>query len=148
VIRALFCALALLGAGAAQAQIVFGQTTEETEGTEEDSTITEETIEETRLQAAIGTGAVLRGLDKVSGAVIDLAVPTGATEQIFGLDVGVSECRYPDGNPAGDAYAYLVIRAQGVEGAIFTGWMIASAPALNALDHARYDVWVLRCITS
>ena len=147
-IRALLCALALLGPGAAQAQIVFGQTTEETEGTEEDSTITEETIEETRLQAAIGTGAVLRGLDKVSGAVIDLAVPTGATEQIFGLDVGVSECRYPDGNPAGDAYAYLVIRAQGVEGAIFTGWMIASAPALNALDHARYDVWVLRCITS
>ncbi len=147
-IRALFCVLALLAPGAAQAQIVFGQTTEETQGPQEDSTITEEAIEETRLQAAIGTGAVLRGLDKVSGVVIDLEVPTGATGQIFGLDVGVSECRYPDGNPAGDAYAYLVIRVPGVEGAIFTGWMIASAPALNALDHARYDVWVLRCITS
>jgi hypothetical protein len=148
VIRTLLCALALLAPGAGQAQIVFGQTTEETQGAEADSTITEEAIEETRLQAAIGTGALLRGLDKVSGVVIDLAVPTGATGQIFGLDVGVSECRYPDGNPAGDAYAYLVIRVPGVEGAIFTGWMIASAPALNALDHARYDVWVLRCTTS
>jgi len=29
----------------------------------------------------------------------------------------------------------------------FDGWMIASAPALNALDHARYDVWVMRCKT-
>jgi hypothetical protein len=148
VIRAVICALALLLPGAAQSQIVFGQTEEETQGAQDGSTITEEAIEETRLQAAIGTGAVLRGLDKVSGVVIDLEVPTGATGQIFGLDLGVSECRYPDGNPAGDAYAYLVIRAQGVEGAIFTGWMIASAPALNALDHARYDVWVLRCTTS
>lgn len=147
-IRALLFAVALFGPGAAQAQIVFGQTTEETQGSELDSTITQEAIEETRLQAAIGTGVVLRGLDKVSGAVVDLTVPTGATGQIFGLDVDVSECRYPDGNPAGDAYAYLVIRVPGVDGAIFTGWMIASAPALNALDHARYDVWVLRCTTS
>ncbi|MEZ5716636.1 MAG: DUF2155 domain-containing protein [Paracoccaceae bacterium] len=30
---------------------------------------------------------------------------------------------------------------------IFTGWMVASSPALNAMDHRRYDVWVLRCIT-
>ncbi len=31
---------------------------------------------------------------------------------------------------------------------IFVGWMIASAPALNALDHPRYDVWMLSCLTS
>ncbi|MEC8294787.1 MAG: DUF2155 domain-containing protein, partial [Pseudomonadota bacterium] len=30
---------------------------------------------------------------------------------------------------------------------MFRGWMMASAPALNALDHARYDVWPLRCNT-
>jgi hypothetical protein len=23
--------------------------------------------------------------------------------------------------------------------------MVATAPALNALDHARFDVWVLSC---
>ncbi|MEO0381372.1 MAG: DUF2155 domain-containing protein, partial [Pseudomonadota bacterium] len=27
-------------------------------------------------------------------------------------------------------------------------WMIASAPALSAMEHARYDVWVMRCTTS
>ena len=28
---------------------------------------------------------------------------------------------------------------------LFEGWMIASSPALMALDHPRYDVWALRC---
>jgi hypothetical protein len=28
---------------------------------------------------------------------------------------------------------------------VFQGWLIGSAPALHALDHPRYDVWVLRC---
>ena len=27
----------------------------------------------------------------------------------------------------------------------FTGWMFASSPALNALEHPVYDVWVLDC---
>ena len=27
----------------------------------------------------------------------------------------------------------------------FRGWMIASSPALMALDHARYDIWLIRC---
>ncbi|MGB1970407.1 MAG: DUF2155 domain-containing protein, partial [Paracoccaceae bacterium] len=30
----------------------------------------------------------------------------------------------------------------------FMGWMVASSPALNPLDHRRYDVWVLRCAMS
>ena len=30
---------------------------------------------------------------------------------------------------------------------LFDGWMIASSPALNALDHPRYDVWVIGCDT-
>ncbi len=30
---------------------------------------------------------------------------------------------------------------------IFTGWMFASSPALNALEHPVYDVWVIDCKT-
>ncbi|MEE9329793.1 MAG: DUF2155 domain-containing protein [Parvularculaceae bacterium] len=29
--------------------------------------------------------------------------------------------------------------------AIFTGWMFASSPALNPLEHPVYDVWVIDC---
>jgi hypothetical protein len=95
-----------------------------------------------------GTGAVLRALDKVSGETVDIDLPSGRAARIFGLEVGLSDCRYPAGNPAGDAFAFLMIRNQGETEPMFSGWMMASSPALNALDHARYDVWVLRCKTS
>ena len=97
----------------------------------------------------IATGAVVRALDKVSGETTDAELGAGQATTMFALDVGLTECRYPAGNPAGDAFAYLVIReADEAQGALFAGWMVASSPALSALDHARYDVWVLRCITS
>ncbi|QBF32575.1 hypothetical protein CFI11_15315 [Thalassococcus sp. S3] len=99
-------------------------------------------------QAATGAGAVLRGLDKVNGETTDIEVRAGQTAELFGLDVLVAQCRFPAGNPTGDAYAYLSVRERQDPDALFDGWMIASSPALNALDHSRYDVWVLRCITS
>lgn len=105
-------------------------------------------IEETNEKGERGAGAVLRALDKVSGATTDIELTSGENAQVFALDVGLTECRFPAGNPSGDAFAYLVIREPAKGGDVFSGWMIASSPALSALDHARYDVWVLRCITS
>lgn len=99
-------------------------------------------------QAISGAGAVLRGLDKVNGQTVDVEIATGATDAVFGLQVALADCRYPVDNPTGDAYAFLTIRDQNAVDIRFQGWMIASSPALNALDHSRYDVWVLRCITS
>ncbi len=95
-----------------------------------------------------GPGAMLRGLDKVSGQTLDVEIQSGQTEAVFGLDVALGDCRYPADNPTGDAFAYLTIWEQGKSEQLFDGWMIAASPALNALDHARYDVWVIRCITS
>ena len=54
-------------------------------------------------------------------------------------------CRYPPDNPTGEAFAWLEVLSDGRDEPDFRGWMIASSPALNALDHARYDVWVIRC---
>lgn len=100
-------------------------------------------------QAVSGIGAVLRGLDKVNGRTVDVELPSGATGKVLGLDVTMVDCRYPVDNPTGDAFAFLTVRETRKPDVVrFEGWMIASAPALNALDHARYDVWVLRCITS
>jgi hypothetical protein len=95
--------------------------------------------------AARGSSAVLRGLDKVSGKTVDVQIVAGGTAQVFDLWVALAECRYPANNPTGDAFAYLRINQEGGQSLLFEGWMVASSPALNALDHARYDVWVLRC---
>ncbi len=99
-------------------------------------------------QAQSGSGAVLRGLDKVNGRTVDVELGAGASATVFGLDVALADCRYPVDNPTGDAFAFLSVREKGKSEIWFEGWMIASAPALSALDHSRYDVWVLRCITS
>ncbi|WP_299376450.1 DUF2155 domain-containing protein [uncultured Tateyamaria sp.] len=99
-------------------------------------------------QTQTATGAILRGLDKFSGDVVDIQLPAGRTVQFERLNISLTECRYPAGNPFGNAYAGLQITEIGREGVVFSGWMIASAPALNAMEHARYDVWVIRCTTS
>ena len=93
----------------------------------------------------IADGALLRGLDKVSGEVIDFGIKSGDTYILWKLAVKLSECRYPVNNPVGDAFAHLTISQKKSESDLFRGWMIASSPALNPLEHARYDVWVLRC---
>ncbi len=105
-----------------------------------------ETVEQPKATAA--PGAFLRGLDKVGGTIVDIELATGETVQFGRLTVTLGECRFPSGNPSGDAYAYLVIRSDTAERPIFEGWMVASSPALNALDHSRYDLWVIRCKTS
>lgn len=99
-------------------------------------------------QAQRGVSAVLRGLDKVNGRNVDVDIPTGGSAEVFGLIVTLTECRYPVTNPTGDAFAYVTIRDPQNGEVFFDGWMIASSPALSALDHARYDVWVIRCKSS
>ncbi|MBJ3762819.1 DUF2155 domain-containing protein [Maribius pontilimi] len=90
-------------------------------------------------------GVVLRGLDRTTGDVRDMELRQGETQALGNLQVTLGECRYPQNNPSGNAFAYLVIREAGVEQPAFTGWMIAASPALSALEHRRYDVWVMRC---
>ena len=90
-------------------------------------------------------GAVLRGLDRTNGAITDFTVAPGETLQYERLLVTLRECRYPEGNDQAEAFAYLVIQDIRDDVAAFEGWMFASSPALSALDHPRYDVWVLNC---
>lgn len=101
-----------------------------------------------QLATTDGTGAMLRVLDKLTGQVADVRVPNGGSETVGRITVDLIECRYPDGNAAGEAYAAMEITDRGMNGPVFQGWMIASSPALNPMDHPRYDVWVLRCTTS
>ncbi|WP_300034831.1 DUF2155 domain-containing protein [uncultured Roseobacter sp.] len=93
-------------------------------------------------------GVILRGLDKINGLVYDIDLPVGETATFGALQISLSACRYPVGNPAGDAFAALRIRDTNRDAEVFSGWMIASTPALSAMDHARYDIWVMRCTTS
>lgn len=94
---------------------------------------------------ARASGALLRGLDKVSGRTTDIPLQVGQVERYGRLEVRLGECRYPAADPSSDAYAQLTISDLSQNVTLFSGWMIASSPALSALDDARYDVWVISC---
>lgn len=99
-------------------------------------------------QVSEAQGVVLRGLDKISGQVYDIEMKSGQTADFDQLRITLNSCRYPVGNPAGDAFAALEVFDTHKNETVFSGWMVASAPALSAMDHARYDLWVMRCTTS
>ena len=98
-------------------------------------------------EVADAPGAILRGLDKMSSQITDLSIMNGDTVTFGTLSVRVSDCRYPANDPAANAYAHVMI-SDATGATDFDGWMIASSPALSALDHPRYDVWVLRCMSN
>ncbi|GIX14975.1 MAG: hypothetical protein KatS3mg118_2934 [Paracoccaceae bacterium] len=95
-----------------------------------------------------GRGAVLRGLDKMTGRVESFEMAVGETRRWQRLEIRLEACRHPGPGEAEDAFAFLVIRDVRHERPDFTGWMFASSPALSALDHPRYDVWVASCRTA
>lgn len=99
-------------------------------------------------QAVSAPGAVLRVLDKANGTATDLDLRVGETGSVGNLAVTLGDCRYPTENPSGDAFALMTIHYRDAPEPVFAGWMIASSPALNAMEHPRYDVWALRCRTS
>ncbi len=97
--------------------------------------------------AASASGGDIRVLDKLNGETTDVTLQNGVPQQVGLLSIEMNDCRYPARNPSGDAYAALTVTYRNESTPAFNGWMIASSPALNAMDHPRYDVWVLRCTT-
>ncbi len=102
-------------------------------------------VEAPREEVTKGPYGVLRVLDKLTGEVTDVELAEGEERELGFLSVAMQECRYPIDNPAGDAFIFVQAFDLRERVDLFSGWMIASAPALNAMDHPRYDIWALRC---
>ncbi len=96
---------------------------------------------------ATAPGGTVRWLDKISGITKDVEMTVGETQTHGRLSITLDDCRYPVNDPASNAFAHLTISDSLEQQPVFMGWMIATSPALSAMDHARYDVWVLRCKT-
>lgn len=92
--------------------------------------------------------AVLQGLDKVTARVSTLHAPIGVTIRFGTLEVIVRHCekRPPEEPPESAAFLDIWEAREGEAAvSLFRGWMFASSPALSALEHPVYDVWVLDC---
>jgi hypothetical protein len=92
--------------------------------------------------------AVLRGLDKITGRITTLTTPVGDTVRFGSLAVIVRACRTrpPEEPPENAAFLDITdIKPNQPPVDVFRGWMFASSPAISAMDHPVYDIWVLEC---
>jgi hypothetical protein len=91
---------------------------------------------------------VLRAMDKITARVSTVTVPVGQSVAFGSLRITVRACdkRPPEETPEAAAFLEVVEERPGeAPQARFNGWMFASSPALSALEHPVYDLWVLDC---
>tara|TARA_B100000686_G_scaffold322802_1_gene376958 strand:- start:647 stop:1054 length:408 start_codon:yes stop_codon:yes gene_type:complete len=92
--------------------------------------------------------AVLGGLDKVTARISTFVAPKDKYVKFKTLRILVRECfkRPPEETPETSVFLEIIdLRPGGKPLRVFTGWMFASSPALSALEHPTYDVWVIDC---
>jgi len=107
----------------------------------------------------VGDKVVLRTLDKITASTKDFTVNVGESLKFGSLTIDVKHCEIKPPEAIPETFAFLQIfeppRLSAKDRAklkrapepikLFSGWMLASKPAISALDHSVYDVWVIGC---
>jgi len=101
----------------------------------------------------VGTSVKLRALDKVTATTQDFTVNLGESLVYGSLRVDVKHCEKKPPEEIPETFAFLQIFEAQLDGKgeeserekVFSGWMLSSRPAISALDHPVYDIWVLGC---
>ncbi len=91
---------------------------------------------------------MLQGLDKITARISTFEVPLGEAVRFGSLQIVARAChkKPPEEPPESTAFLEIVdVRPDSPEVPLFTGWMYASSPAISALEHPVYDVWVIDC---
>ncbi|MFO1123436.1 MAG: DUF2155 domain-containing protein [Hyphomicrobiales bacterium] len=92
--------------------------------------------------------AIFAGLDKITGVTTTFEVPIGEQRQFGGLVVLPHVCytRPVTEEPKTTTFVEVdEIDATKARKRIFSGWMFAESPGLNAVEHPIYDVWLTGC---
>jgi hypothetical protein len=91
---------------------------------------------------------LLRALDKITGRATDISAPVGKTVKFFTLTITARYCYSTPPSEPPETVAFVQIddhRPDQKERRVFSGWMRASSPGLNGMEHPLYDVWVISC---
>ena len=95
--------------------------------------------------------ATFAGLDKITGRITRFDVYIDETVLFGALEITPRACYSRPPTETQRVSAFLEVDQRSLTGTskrIFTGWMFTDSPALNAIDHAVYDVWLIECKTS
>jgi hypothetical protein len=102
--------------------------------------------------------AVLQALDKVTAETVRFEAAVGRPVRYKTLIFTVRACEHSAADePSEDSAAYVEVlsqpRAEPGRPVLppkqaFKGWMYASSPGLNPLEHPVYDAWLIACRTA
>jgi len=92
--------------------------------------------------------AVLQGLDKITARISTFEAELDRVARFGTLEIIPRSCqkRPPEEQPESAVFLEIEETYQDRDSErLFSGWMFASSPALSALEHPVYDVWVIDC---
>ena len=92
--------------------------------------------------------AVFTGLDKITGRTIDFDVYVDETVRFGTLRVTPKVCYSRPATEAAETDGFIEVEEITLDNKIkriFSGWMFAASPGLNAVEHPVYDVWLIGC---
>jgi hypothetical protein len=93
----------------------------------------------------------LRGLDKITGRPTNIFAPVGVPVRFATLTITARYCYSTPPSEPPETTAFIEVvdhRPDQPERQVFSGWMLASSPSLNGLQHPLYDLWVISCKTN
>ena len=100
----------------------------------------------------IGNIGVFQGLDKITARIKTFEIQVGISKKFGILDIDLQKCVYslPLDEPESIAYIKVLDKSDKYSVtqdklSIFEGWIFASSPALNAMEHPVYDVSLISC---
>ncbi len=97
----------------------------------------------------------LRALDKITARTVTFDAEVGSIIKFADIYIKILSCRKPPAIEKTESAAFMQIwqvdKASPQSSTpqshwVFSGWMFASSPALSAMDHPVYDVWVMDCV--
>ncbi len=88
--------------------------------------------------------AVVRIMNKDAGKVQEQVIPLNQDVQYEKLQIRVRSCKQSDPFQAENYFAFVEV-FESDKGQIFGGWMNRNEPGQNPLQHADYDLWLVKC---
>jgi len=95
-----------------------------------------------------GTQLMMRGLDKITGRPTSITAEIGKPVHFATLTITARYCYSTPASETPETAAFVQIedhRPDQPARRVFSGWMYASSPGLNAVEHPLYDVWAISC---
>lgn len=112
---------------------------------ENQTTEPDQPIEAGRIENSV---AQFSGIDKITGRIITFDVYIDETVQFGALQVTPRVCYSRPITEAPRTTSFLEVDEITLDRKIrriFTGWMFADSPGLNAIEHPVYDIWLKDC---